>query len=44
MTDAATCGDQALELPPSGKSLAAIAKTLGCERTHQANKAFNRAE
>jgi hypothetical protein len=43
MTDAATCGDKALELPASG-SLAAIAKTLGCERTHQANEAFNRAE
>jgi hypothetical protein len=43
MTDAATCEDKALELRASGKSFAAIAKTLGYERTHQANEAFNRA-
>jgi hypothetical protein len=34
MTDAATCEDKALELRASGKSFAAIAKTLGYERTH----------
>jgi hypothetical protein len=43
MTDTATFDDKALELRGSGQSFAAIAKTLGYERTHQANEAFNRA-
>jgi hypothetical protein len=40
---ATTCEDKALEVRASGKSFAAIAKTLGYERTHEANEAFNRA-
>lgn len=43
MTDAATRDDQALELRANGETFGAIAKTLGFERIHHANEAFNRA-